>query len=701
MRFSILIPVFNTEKYLDLCLQSVLKQNYSDFEIILTDDGSTDGSRKICEKYASSDSRIKFFSRENKGLLATRREQLKICSGDYVLFLDSDDYWEDGILSVLSETIDKKTPDLICFGYNSVDDDSNLMEGNLVIYDNEKEFSTAENNISSFIKKFFEDYSFCYLWSKCVKREIIDIDNSYEEFSDVFGEDLLQATEIVCNSKSVIYLNQALYNYRQSVNGKGRNLSPEFAIDTMIIRNYIYERILFHNLGKEILDAFLIRSFKSIIHRLTCLTILCKNFREFSSYQKKMKTFPVFNYATRTAFEKNRPTRNFKSKLLIYHPLAHWIFRKIRKRASAARAIKNNYLYNFKAWCLYLTNRSRQKQLPLAVYKSEYKKYIKCLKTDIRKDLVYAQLKAFLKTSFNLISDNLSPSEDRLNPIVFAVVRNELNRMKVFFEHYRKLGVNQFVILDNGSTDGTLEFLSEQEGTKVYQILEPFQTQKKESWIEKLLIMNGLNRWCIVVDSDELLDYPGSENHSLKEMIQKSDELGHKRIWGFMLDMYAKEPLFSQNETEIPFTSYLRYFDRSSYLLNNTSNPRSTRLYDEIYGGPRFRMFKKGMTLSKQAIFYFENDLLYRSCHFMYPLIKWGDVPCWFVLRHYKFIPSDKAEYQRRIREKCFYNNSIEYKNIMDQINSNQEISMYFEGSQKYVDSTSLLCLPYLQKITW
>ena len=99
MRFSVLIPVYNVEKYLDQCLTSVLTQDYSDFEVVLVNDGSTDQSPIICQKYAESDPRVKYYDKNNEGLLLTRRYSIKRASGEYIVFLDSDDYWEPGRVS--------------------------------------------------------------------------------------------------------------------------------------------------------------------------------------------------------------------------------------------------------------------------------------------------------------------------------------------------------------------------------------------------------------------------------------------------------------------------------------------------------------------------------------------------------------------------------------------------------------------------
>ena len=95
MKISVIIPVYNTEKYLKECVESVLAQTYHNLEILLINDGATDLSPQICESYAKQDARIKLIHKENGGLSDTRNTGIKQCSGDYVLFLDSDDYWDD------------------------------------------------------------------------------------------------------------------------------------------------------------------------------------------------------------------------------------------------------------------------------------------------------------------------------------------------------------------------------------------------------------------------------------------------------------------------------------------------------------------------------------------------------------------------------------------------------------------------------
>ena len=93
---SIIVPIYNIEAYLEECIKSIIKQTYKELEIILVDDGSTDGSSEICDEFASQDKRIKVIHKQNEGLVLARKNGLQYVKGDYVLFVDGDDWrWED------------------------------------------------------------------------------------------------------------------------------------------------------------------------------------------------------------------------------------------------------------------------------------------------------------------------------------------------------------------------------------------------------------------------------------------------------------------------------------------------------------------------------------------------------------------------------------------------------------------------------
>ena len=113
MTFSVLIPVYNVENYLRVCLDSLLSQSFTDWEAICVNDGSSDGSAAILKDYASKDSRFSVITQANGGLSAARNTGLDAAKGDFILFLDSDDWLEPNALKILSENLQEE--DLLCF----------------------------------------------------------------------------------------------------------------------------------------------------------------------------------------------------------------------------------------------------------------------------------------------------------------------------------------------------------------------------------------------------------------------------------------------------------------------------------------------------------------------------------------------------------------------------------------------------------
>ena len=117
---SVIIPVYNVEKYLRRCIDSVINQTYKNLEIIIVDDGSTDNSSNICDEYTNKDSRVKVVHKENGGLSSARNVGIELAKGDLIAFVDSDDYIELEMYEKLKENMDKYDSDIaICQYYNS------------------------------------------------------------------------------------------------------------------------------------------------------------------------------------------------------------------------------------------------------------------------------------------------------------------------------------------------------------------------------------------------------------------------------------------------------------------------------------------------------------------------------------------------------------------------------------------------------
>lgn len=352
----------------------------------------------------------------------------------------------------------------------------------------------------------------------------------------------------------------------------------------------------------------------------------------------------------------------------------HIVFEKLR--------YKKKHRFNFDVKAENLKYSLVKKEMPNSIY--------------IRK-----QQLAFYSFEPELCINNLVFTENLYDPILVVPVKNELNRMKLLYKHYRALGVTQFVVIDNDSTDGTFEWCCQQVGTRVYRIKQPYQTERRNAWIERVLALVGYDKWYIVVDSDELLDYVGSEIHPITELIKVAADNNYSRIVGYQVDMYNEHKLFSGGYKYEEIPSEYCWFDTDSYSLKNTVVNRRGSIIDLIIGGPRNRLFEIEIQLSKQSIFYFTQKTIYCNSHYLSPLFRFEDLPCYCVIRHYKFLENDKDEYLDRINKKNFAANSSLYKKQMSMINANPEGSFIYEGSAKYCNSYSFRCLPYIEEIPW
>lgn len=242
MKYSVLVPVFNTERYLRQCIESVLGQTCDDFELLLTNDGSTDNSATICEEYARKDSRIIFYNKGNEGLLLTRRHALKRAQGEYILFLDSDDYWEKNLLSTVDSVLKETPVDIVLYRFSCVDDNGNFLERKTGVFDDMTYFDSKNKDI--LLGTFLRSSQLNTMWTKCVKREIIDIEEDYSKFKDKKGEDCLQSIALMLNAETFCYLDRPLVNYRLSINGRGRNYKSKYALDTLTMHQHVYIKLI-------------------------------------------------------------------------------------------------------------------------------------------------------------------------------------------------------------------------------------------------------------------------------------------------------------------------------------------------------------------------------------------------------------------------------------------------------------------------
>ena len=212
-KFSIIVPVYNVEKYLDECVQSIVSQDFSDWELILVDDGSTDSSPALCDGYSAIDSRIITVHQKNGGASSARNNGIDSAHGSYIMFLDSDDYYNDtSALSLVNEKITQKNPDVIMFGCT----DYNMQTGEVRVsrngydidYIENSDYNTALSYLLS--NKIIPGGPTIFAASKSVVSK-----NNIRFKRGIQDEDYDYVLSVFTSSSSIAVINNPFYMYRK------------------------------------------------------------------------------------------------------------------------------------------------------------------------------------------------------------------------------------------------------------------------------------------------------------------------------------------------------------------------------------------------------------------------------------------------------------------------------------------------------
>lgn len=223
---SVIIPIYNVKDYLNECIISVIRQSYKNIEIILVDDGSTDESADICDAYEAEDNRVRVIHKVNEGLSSARNIGIKIARGEYLSFIDSDDYIHADMLNILLQEMIKNQADVACCDYSS---EKISIDDKTVIVLNK------ENAISRLLD---EDGYKCYAWNKLYKRKLFE-NISYPEGK--WFEDITTTYNVFKNVKTVVYVKQKLYFYRLRKNSITQSKFSMKDRDLLIAINYVID----------------------------------------------------------------------------------------------------------------------------------------------------------------------------------------------------------------------------------------------------------------------------------------------------------------------------------------------------------------------------------------------------------------------------------------------------------------------------
>lgn len=227
---SIIVPVYNAEKYLAECVGSILTQTYKNIECVLIDDGSSDTSPIICDRFARQDSRVAFYRQENSGVSAARNHGLQVAKGDLILFVDSDDVLKNSMVAEMMEAMETQQADCVVCGIvffaDSIADVSEEVLPHAVLRGREA---------AAF---FASEYSATLMNSPCnklYKKALIP--SSFDASIDL-GEDLLFNLQYFRCISSIVYLDKALYCYRRNIAG---SLSVKLRANMYEIANRLYK----------------------------------------------------------------------------------------------------------------------------------------------------------------------------------------------------------------------------------------------------------------------------------------------------------------------------------------------------------------------------------------------------------------------------------------------------------------------------
>jgi hypothetical protein len=314
----------------------------------------------------------------------------------------------------------------------------------------------------------------------------------------------------------------------------------------------------------------------------------------------------------------------------------------------------------------------------------------------------------------------------------FSKCRNERLRLPAFLRHYRGLGVNRFFIVDNDSSDGTTEYLAGQSDVHLFRTTNRFgESNGGTTWLNALLEKFGVGSWCVMVDIDELLVYPGSEQATLRTLTEHFDQRGSEALACMLLDLYPAGPL---NECRYdPGDDLLTaapYFDAGPY----ERAPVDPCPGVFISGGMRERVFYPEFRARGLGAKTYDSMLNAIMHHFPFlrdmpwlrasrrgrsplltkvPLVRWDekskylDSPHWVsrkivasetgVLLHFKFLHDFHGRAIQEAARGEYYDEATEYQRYAKTLNQSPIVTLMYEGSTRFEGTRQLVCLELMQ----
>lgn len=257
-KISVIVPVYNSERYLSRCIDSILNQSYNDFELILINDGSKDKSLDIIRKYENQDIRIKVIDNKNRGVSETRNIGVNIAEGEYIQFIDSDDFIEKDMLKDTLDIIETKEVDLVITGFFLDINTKKRQDTSIQTF--EQNISKSSKDIAINLLKRLNGTYINSPVNKLYKREVIVNNNLLMDKKLDLGEDLVFNLDYFKHCKSVAFCNNCYYHYCMNLD---ENLTSKFRENKLELMKLLYDKCEQYLISSNV-DAESIKDLNSI-----------------------------------------------------------------------------------------------------------------------------------------------------------------------------------------------------------------------------------------------------------------------------------------------------------------------------------------------------------------------------------------------------------------------------------------------------